>query len=329
MLIFLGILFSSIVIWFASETIAKVSDVIGRGWSKGVRGATINAVSSSLPELFAVGFFLVVLGDSDGFVFGLATMAGSSIFNALVIPMVMGVIAITHLKDKAPYHDRSIIVRDGLWLVACQLIVFAFIRYGSIGSWAGFALLIVYSLYVYSLNKVRKSAGEDIPPLPKRIRRKAYRNLSIAIVVVGVACYGLVEACVLLGTGMGWSIPVLGLLVAASATSVPDTFLSARDAWRGKPDDGISNALGSNIFDLCVALGLPVLLYGLLHGPINFTPETIQGLTVLWIGVMSLTLISITCMLTDRKLGILQVIAMGVSYAVFAAFVLKGGFSLG
>ena len=54
------------------------------------------------------------------------------------------------------------------------------------------------------------------------------------------------------------------LIFAAAATSVPDTVLSVKDAMRGEYDDAISNAVGSNTFDITVGLGLPLLLYALL-----------------------------------------------------------------
>lgn len=34
-------------------------------------------------------------------------------------------------------------------------------------------------------------------------------------------------------------------------------------------DDAIANAIGSNIFDICFALGFPLFLYGLIHGDVN------------------------------------------------------------
>ena len=37
---------------------------------------------------------------------------------------------------------------------------------------------------------------------------------------------------------------------------------------KGEYDDAISNALGSNNFDITVALGLPLLAYGLLYGTV-------------------------------------------------------------
>ena len=59
---------------------------MGRNLSDGVKGATINAISSSLPELLTTIFFLVFLKDAKGFSGGIGTVAGSAVFNAMIIP---------------------------------------------------------------------------------------------------------------------------------------------------------------------------------------------------------------------------------------------------
>ena len=46
-----------IIIWRASDGFAIASDFIGRNLSDGVRGATINAIGSSLPALHYSFYF--------------------------------------------------------------------------------------------------------------------------------------------------------------------------------------------------------------------------------------------------------------------------------
>ena len=127
-----------------------------------------------------------------------------------------------------------------------------------------------------------------------------------------------------IGERLGWSLAILGLLVAASATSIPDTLLSLRDAWRGQPDDGISNALGSNIFDLCVALGLPVLIYSLTTSPIQLDPATVDSLTAIWLAMIGLTLLAIAAMLSGKRLKGTQIGAMMAGYRTFLGLVISG-----
>ena len=76
----------SYVIWATSESFERASSYLGRNMAPGVRGATINAIGSSMPELLTTIFFLSIAGNEEGFAGGFGTMVGSAIFNLLVIP---------------------------------------------------------------------------------------------------------------------------------------------------------------------------------------------------------------------------------------------------
>ncbi|HIA13249.1 MAG TPA: hypothetical protein EYN69_14475, partial [Flavobacteriales bacterium] len=58
------IITSCIIIWKASAGFESSSEFLGRNLSDGVRGATINAIASSMPELFTTMFFLLYLTDT-------------------------------------------------------------------------------------------------------------------------------------------------------------------------------------------------------------------------------------------------------------------------
>ena len=73
------------------------------------------------------------------------------------------------------------------------------------------------------------------------------------------------------------------------ATSVPDTVISIRDARDGDYDDAVANALGSNVFDVCFALGFPLFLFTAINGPITLSPETAQQSSELLLLLLLLT----------------------------------------
>ena len=56
------------------------------------------------------------------------------------------------------------------------------------------------------------------------------------------------------------SVLVISLILLAWITSVPDTLLSIKASRRGDIDAGLSNAVWSNIFDVCMGLWLPILI---------------------------------------------------------------------
>ena len=64
-IIFISI--SCIIIWRSSNGFEIASDFLGRKMPLGIKGATLNAVASSMPEFLTTLFFLFYLRDSDGF----------------------------------------------------------------------------------------------------------------------------------------------------------------------------------------------------------------------------------------------------------------------
>ena len=74
---------------------------------------------------------------------------------------------------------------------------------------------------------------------------------------------------------------IVALTITAAATSVPDAVISVVNARKGSWDDAISNVFGSNIFDILVGLGLPLLIYSFCKGPVEIVfanLEIIAGL---------------------------------------------------
>ena len=116
-------------------------------------------------------------------------------------------------------------------------------------------------------------------------RTNAWITLIFSTGVMSIGTWLLVEGTILLGqteywmgshianlfnvnafNGLGIPIIFLSVLIAAAATSIPDTMISIRDARKGNHDDSISNAIGSNIFDISFAIGFPLMLYTMFHG---------------------------------------------------------------
>jgi cation:H+ antiporter len=180
--------------------------------------------------------------------------------------------------------------------------------------------MFIYVLYILMLFKNKKKSEDDDCYFSPETRRSLTTKFIFGIIGVGVGCFYLVEVCVKLGSEFNLGVPIIALVVAAAATSVPDTFLSVRDAKKGKTDDAISNAFGSNIFDLCIALGLPLFIYGLLQGDI-ILGEMVDSLEQIWLILMGLTFIALLVMYFTRSLSILQSIILISCYFVFVGLV--------
>lgn len=86
-----------------------------------------------------------------------------------------------------------------------------------------------------------------------------------SILWIAVFSYLMVWWATRTGGTMGIPDVVMGLTFLAAGTSVPDLITSVLVAKQGKGDMAVSSSVGSNIFDVCVGLPMPWLLYCAIH----------------------------------------------------------------
>ena len=160
------ILFTCLFIWRACDGFEVASDYIGRNLSEGVKGGTINAISSSIPELFTTLIALFVLADKDGFAIGIGTTAGSALFNGMVIPAVC-ILAVVGIAISGKVRDSvsvstKVILRDGLFLIGAEFLLIITLNGTSLAWWQGFLLMALYVGYMaYMLTSMKSDEEEE------------------------------------------------------------------------------------------------------------------------------------------------------------------------
>lgn len=85
-------------------------------------------------------------------------------------------------------------------------------------------------------------------------------TFGVSIAYMGTLVSVMVSSCEALGEWSGMSVATLGLTFVAVGTSFPDCLASLLVAKKGAADMAVSNAFGSNIFDILLGLGLPWML---------------------------------------------------------------------
>ena len=129
---FIIICVSTYLIWKSSSSFDIASSYLTRNLSEGIKGPTINAIASSLPELLISFFFLFYIGNIEGFAAGYATIIGSSIFNIAIIPTVSFIVI--HYKQGINLFptDKKIIEQDGVFLILTEIALLLGIYLGGI-----------------------------------------------------------------------------------------------------------------------------------------------------------------------------------------------------
>lgn len=244
-----------------------------------VAGATLMAVGSSAPELFTALFAIFKQGGGHADV-GAGTIVGSAIFNILVI---IGASA-AFKRAKLTWQP---VLRDLLFYIITIISLLAVFWDGQIVMIESIYFLVMYALYIFTVTQWKKLFPyRDFDPVEiventveKNKLAKASKALlaifipdplkkpnlylwtfGISIVFIAILSYLLVESAVILGNSLGINPTIIALTVLAAGTSIPDLLSSIIVAKQGRGDMAVSNAVGSNIFDVLFALGLPWFL---------------------------------------------------------------------
>lgn len=89
-------------------------------------------------------------------------------------------------------------------------------------------------------------------------RKNAYlASFGASVAWISAVSYGMVDCASRLGCALDIPEVVMGTLVLAAGTSVPDALASVAVARGGAGDMAVANAVGSNVFDIWLGLGLP------------------------------------------------------------------------
>lgn len=291
-----------------SSSFDIAANYLTRGLGEGVKGPTINAVASSLPELLISSLFLFYFKDITGFSAGYGTIIGSSAFNIALIPVIsFSYLYYTKGRNKVFEINKQIVKQDALFLLGSISILSLGFFFG-VNLYLALFLILFYFIYIFYVIKTRVSKKDDGSLFFKKFIKNhnlelkdkiihaesgtfAYSLLNfklfriffqgkvndftstlvvlISVCIIGASCYLLVLATENISHVLGVNLFFGAFIIAAIASSIPDTIFSVQDAKNDKFIDSFSNAYGSNIFDICIGIGLPVLVYSSIYGPIN------------------------------------------------------------
>lgn len=273
-------------------------------------GMTIVAMGTSLPET-AVSVTASIAGSNA---LAVSNAVGSNIFNLMV---VIGVCAVltpvavqkSSLKIDIPFsivcallllvlgHDRMMLTRvNGLILI----VLFAF-----------FILYMIRSAQHSMNNEDSEFAAEaaemKVMSVPK----------SLIFIVIGIAGITLgsdwvVDGAKTIASAFGISENLIGLTIVAFGTSLPELMTSIVAARKNEVDMALGNAVGSNIFNILMVLGIASAL-----SPIAFIQENIIDIIIL----VGFSFIVWLMAWTKRRLDKLEGLAMILLYAGYVVYI--------
>lgn len=236
--------------------------------SKLLIGLTIVAFGTGAPEL-AVSFSSLISGNTDIL---LGNVIGSNIINVLLL---IGVAAVIHpIRVKKATVSKELPL---LLLISTALIVLfldasltnavsnVFSRSDAIICLLLFGIFLYYLISLARKNKKEaKKANKPQYPIGK----------SLLLTFIGLVCIVIGSELVVnsasdIATTMGISERIISLSIVALGTSLPELVTTITAARKGESDLLVGNIVGSNIFNICIVLTLPILFSGGIS-PANF-----------------------------------------------------------
>jgi cation:H+ antiporter len=265
-----------------------------------VIGATLVALGTSLPEM-AASMMASYSGKNE---MAVANVVGSNIIN---ISLVLGLV---FLFSKKIVPNRDIFTQDGAWGV---FPVFAFIVMvidGSVSRFEGLMLLLMMVAYLLFLvnndSQIADEVDEELKNEPFDWKRSLL-FLSIGFVLVIVGANFTIDSASNIARYFGISEWVIGLLLVAFGTSLPELMVSISAAKKGNADMVLGGIIGSNVSNFTVVLGGSALIHPL---AVDLSKNAFDIVSVL---LISLMLVFITASkLYTKSAGIVLLVMMAL-----------------
>jgi K+-dependent Na+/Ca+ exchanger-like protein len=134
-----------------------------------------------------------------------------------------------------------------------------------------------------------------------------------------ILSYIMVDACARMGYILNVPTFFMGLIFLAAGTSIPDALASIAVAKQGEGNMAISNALGSNVFDILLGLGVPWTL-GILTKGRNIIFFGASDYLVEWIIILTLVVVVFFLVLILNKWKLTQKLG-GVFFGCYFVYV--------
>ena len=220
-------------------------------------GILVMGFGTSLPELL-VSVFASVLGNSG---LSLGNAYGSNVIN---IGFVLGLAAIL-----SPVIVKNHVVRRELpILIAATVITAFFIMDYELSRGEGATLLVLFIVVLAYL--VRASSHDPVKDEKAELRNRLdSRNMpmgkSISYLLIGLAVIAICSAALVwsargIVANMGVSESVMGVILLALGTSLPELVVVVVAARRGEHELGLGNIIGSNLANTLAVVGTAGLI---------------------------------------------------------------------
>ena len=282
-------------------------------------GLTIVAMGTSLPET-AVSVSASLAGNNE---LAVSNVVGSNIFNLMVVIGVCAILATVNVARETIRRDIPLSL-----ICAGLLMLFGIIGLGdktgmTLGHLDGVLFIVLFACYIiYMVRTAMKASKEG-----KKVEIEGGSDEEIKLVSVPVSILFIIGGAIAIAVGgdvtvdaasriasdLGMSQTLIGLTIVSIGTSLPELVTSIVAARKNEVDMALGNAIGSNIFNILMVLGIASAI-----SPISIITENIIDLCVLIV----FTICAWIFAGTKKKIGRAEGLCMVALYAAYAVYII-------
>ena len=284
-------------------------------------GLTIVAMGTSLPET-AVSVTASLVQNNE---LAVSNVVGSNIFNLMFVIGVCSILTPIMVQ-------KATVVRDIPLSLGCALVLLV-LGISGLGDKAGMTLghadgvifLIVFAGYIFTMVRSAmkaRAAGQkvEIEGVEEcdNMKELSYGK-SILFLIVGAAAIAFggdltVDTASRIAIELGMSQTLVGLTIVSIGTSLPELVTSVVAARKNEVDMAVGNAVGSNIFNILMVLGISSAI-----SPVALIRENIIDIVLLMVFSVMVWIFAGTRKKIERKEGIIMVVVSLVYCAYIIA----------
>lgn len=281
--------------------------------SKMMIALTVAAFGTCAPEL-AISFNSISSGSGD---IALANVLGSNVVNILLIIGLAACVAPIRVKDEVTKKELPILA------LITTMFALAITSHYILDKNTNFILdrfdgllfiffFLVFIFYIVSVVKSKQGIFEHDKPKYGIVKSIIYTVLCCIGIVL--ASDIVVDNAQNLAQLFNVSPKLITMTVVVIGTSLPEMTMTVVAAKKGEFDIALGNIVGTNIFNIGVVLGLPLLIYG------GFSSVDFNIIDVLAVHIAAFTLYFFSK--NDKVLTKLEGIVMLALFAIYYAYIM-------
>ena len=221
---------------------------------------TIVAFGTCAPEV-AISFQSVA---SKNGTMAFANVVGSCIINTFLIIGLASLVRPIRVKHATIKKELPIllIITTGFCVLMLDSI-FNQLTTNTFSRADGIILILLFLMFVAYIIQLSRRKSEEEEQQPK------YKNIFLilflligSIICITLSSDVIVDNAVILAEKLKVSEKVITMVLIVIGTSLPEMVMTITSAKKKEFDMAIGNIIGTNIFNICIVLGLPITIFG-------------------------------------------------------------------